>query len=1103
MTKKIVHGVMVLILLLVQLQSLVTARVAQASSGSSTVSQSIIANDDLSMTVDGVTSGETIEWTVTYEKKAAGYDRALKLRVSANENFDTQLTPIGQTAFHRMQAQGDDPDQQWWIEKEYAQSGNGTVKFTTPRAQNTVYVAAQLSQTTDDGNTDVLTGVDAAAHKVTLDTSVVDVPAEEVDVPATEEEAAATETAPEAEAANPETAAPAEDVTTEGEEESVIQTTSTNVIARFTAWNPVARAAGSATPADPFTYTNSPTSANQYPTYSTEYWSTAEHKDTVSNFNYGGTNHDGASTTAALPGAALNMDSGYHKYTDDKGMTVGYTKKTVSATLDPTKFNVQLDMIGEQIKPVPKVDVVLVIDRSNSMSYVDSNTDRRTRWQKLVAAVETFSESMLSSENDVQIGMVGFGTLDNSNQTRTPFAEIASFSPISSGTVKGFTDDVNALKGHELLRTYQGYFTPTYIGFETGLYLLSNEAMGAREGAHKVIITVTDGQANEMATNSYSSNGTQSLADSLLNSTKVGQTTRANNTVQRFYVNNSRYHTSSSASANTPGYVRNRLAQFPGVDAYSIGLYTGNDAANTLNALGPKGNHYAENAGQLIAALNAITDPYLRTIQNATVSDPMSDFVTLDRNSITKERLKVTNGVATPSAILPTETDYASVVDVTSTSNGINISNLTLGSDQGSLQGYRITYEVTLKAEYQDGHFYPTNGTTYLLNNVANEKDYLHFAVPSVRLESNRDIAVKKEWLNDQNDVYKLRQNVKMNLQEKTATGWTTIDSETLSESNNWTYTFTDLPQYANGSKIEYQVREAVVVNGVEQERVPGYYAPEYSSASANNVTTWTVKNTLKTASFGFTKYKVDTNTEWDDVKFRLERDSSNLSIGEISEDGGKVNFSGLAMGNYTLVEETPTGIKPVTHTVQVTDTEDGLSVTSTLGADNQFINEYKNFELTFIKTDSETGDVLQGAKFALKQGNQTLEETATGSDGKIVFAHELAPGDYVLEETEVPAGYLQLDADIHFTVNNNGTVTLTPYTGSDSADVQVNLEHELEDGDTLNQVTITASNIPERTILPRTGGPGIWGYVALATSLVFLAGGLMVHNRKSVKEGQ
>ncbi|MFD1431614.1 vWA domain-containing protein [Lacticaseibacillus yichunensis] len=1102
MTKKIVHGVMVLILLLVQLQSLVTARVAQASSGSSTVSQSIIANDDLSMTVDGVTSGETIEWTVTYEKKAAGYDRALKLRVSANENFDTQLTPIGQTAFHRMQAQGDDPDQQWWIEKEYAQSGNGTVKFTTPRAQNTVYVAAQLSQTTDDGNTDVLTGVDAAAHKVTLDTSVVDVPAEEVDVPATEEEAAVTETAPEANPSQTDTTDQTATTPAASEEESSLKVDESHQITSFLSWSGLSRVSGSASTNDPFTYT-SVGNDSRYPSHGTS----ISDDSTYVNYNYGLKNPERYAEVSPTTDVTLNMDTGYHKYTDGD-MTVGYTKKTVSATDDLDTFKVQLDMIGEQIQPVPKVDIVMVLDHSNSMTFKDDEDDRGnaigdTRWQKLVKAVDTFADSVLGTNNNVQMGMVSFAEVDSRS-----YAEIGSFTSLNNnGKFTGFTTDAATFKNHRLLDAPAYANTPTFLGVDAGLHLLSNEDMGARDDARKVLITVTDGEPNRQASSSYygSYNNLNSLTASFLNTNKVSQSISQNGYARKYTAATTQVSTTSTVTG-TVNFINSRLDQFTNVSSWAIGLYTNTDADKVLDALGPeKQNFKAEQVHELEEALHLISAPFMKTICDATVVDPMSDYVTLQTGSVRSYRLTVGDtGIPLQQTITQSDNDYAAQINVQTSSNQINLSNVWLGRNNGTLQGYRITYEVKLKSEYQDGLFYPTNKSTYLTNNAEDTADHLHFAVPSVRLKSERDLVVKKDWINDDENANGLRQDVKMVLQRKNASGWENVKSETLSTSNNWTHTFTNLPRYEDGKLIEYQVVEKVVIDGVEKDRVPGYYAPTYSTRTEDGVVTWIVKNELKTIDFGFTKYRVDTNTTWSGIRFTLISQSNpQIEKNAYSLDKGRVDFSGLSAGIYTLIEEAPTGIKPVAHTVFVTDTEDGLSVTSTLGPDNQFINEFKNYELTFIKTDSETGAALEGAKFALKQDGDTLEETATGSDGKIVFTHELAPGDYVLEETEVPAGYLQLDEDIHFTVNNNGTVTLTAYTGSDSADVKVKLGYTMQGGDTLNKVTITASNIPEREILPRTGGPGIWGYIALATSLVFLAGGLMVHNRKSVKEGQ
>ena len=95
---------------------------------------------------------------------------------------------------------------------------------------------------------------------------------------------------------------------------------------------------------------------------------------------------------------------------------------------------------------------------------------------------------------------------------------------------------------------------------------------------------------------------------------------------------------------------------------------------------------------------------------------------------------------------------------------------------------------------------------------------------------------------------------------------------------------------------------------------------------------------------------------------------------------------------------------------------------------------EFKNIRLTdvhIVKKDKDTLEIIAGAKFTIKSGNQYLhsdgtlsetpEEFETDSRGRIDVTNVPA-GTYTLHETQAPGGYTAAD-DIVFTVNEDGTV--------------------------------------------------------------------------------
>ena len=78
-------------------------------------------------------------------------------------------------------------------------------------------------------------------------------------------------------------------------------------------------------------------------------------------------------------------------------------------------------------------------------------------------------------------------------------------------------------------------------------------------------------------------------------------------------------------------------------------------------------------------------------------------------------------------------------------------------------------------------------------------------------------------------------------------------------------------------------------------------------------------------------------------------------------------------------------------------------------------------------KQDAGTGESLTGAKLSLYKLDEDGERAQTAlyeweSDGSPLRFERLEPGDYVLTETEAPAGY-ELAADIEFSVEATGEV--------------------------------------------------------------------------------
>ena len=79
---------------------------------------------------------------------------------------------------------------------------------------------------------------------------------------------------------------------------------------------------------------------------------------------------------------------------------------------------------------------------------------------------------------------------------------------------------------------------------------------------------------------------------------------------------------------------------------------------------------------------------------------------------------------------------------------------------------------------------------------------------------------------------------------------------------------------------------------------------------------------------------------------------------------------------------------------------------------------------LQVIKKDAESGKVLAGAEFKLKNeaGQVVGEAKTTNKDGVVKF-ESLVPGRYTLEETKAPKGYKALEVTVEVNVVANEVV--------------------------------------------------------------------------------
>ncbi|MDZ5608750.1 SpaA isopeptide-forming pilin-related protein, partial [Bacillus pseudomycoides] len=159
---------------------------------------------------------------------------------------------------------------------------------------------------------------------------------------------------------------------------------------------------------------------------------------------------------------------------------------------------------------------------------------------------------------------------------------------------------------------------------------------------------------------------------------------------------------------------------------------------------------------------------------------------------------------------------------------------------------------------------------------------------------------------------------------------------------------------------------------------------------------------------------KVDANDETkvlSDAEFEVYKDGKKVETLK-TDNTGKVISAKLEPGTYTLKEtKAPEGYKLSGNEIEVV-------VKANEVVQVKVENAKELGSLQVIKKDAESGKVLAGAEFRLKDENGQVvgEATTTDKDGVIKFEN-LVPGKYTLEETKAPEGYKVVNATVEVNV--------------------------------------------------------------------------------------
>lgn len=830
---------------------------------------------------------------------------------------------------------------------------------------------------------------------------------------------------------------------------------------------------------------------------------------TTKNFRFGEHYTGSGPVTQNILKGNLNFANGYHHYNVSKANeNLGVeTKKTVKPRKDdPTKFDIQLDIIGDAVKEKKKVDVVFVIDKSGSMKErIDKSflaSDRRTRWEVLKNAMETFSKGLLNDQDnyDIQMGLASFGSTGES----PIWYEVSNFN-----NSQYFTKSSQQLLNNNLLRNAPGNSgTPTFIGVDAGAKLLIDSTKGARPDAEKHIIVLTDGMAtfgpkDPLRRYVETLNAKQDFKNNWFDPIYYGDGTEGSRDITKIANDNAKYirNIYNTLDVNTK--------------KYSIAFGVDNPNADiVLDAAGPDFKGNANDAQELNEVLNIIKGNILEpepAFEKGQIVDPMSEYVDLVEGSVKSSAL-ILDGSNELRAVEPTATNapqYAKDAKIDSQNNQINVSNLTLSASAKSgakeltqRHGYRLNYTVKLKEDYYDNQFYPTNGPTFA--QTANETQSFGFAVPSVRVRPEKgSLLVEKIW-DDQENVWQKRQDIIIQLQrrEKGSNGkWEDVPDQRVSLTKDkaetvFEHEFKEVLFRSGNKQYEYRVEERVNDKNIG---VAGYEKPKYSHEAIDQTKsneTMTVTNELKYLPLELKKVGHDGETPLADVGFTLYEEGSHESIGkEVTSDSkGKINFGSLPIGRYVLKETTPLigyqAMEDIHFEIVQDETSRELSFKG-LPENSILVNRLKDFQLQIEKKD-QYGRPVPNVTFQLKGKDYDKKQAADEPSGKgNTFTFKgLKPGEYTLEEVEVNSHYVLLEKPIKIVISDIGKVTIDDELLQNVLTKEGNIIHL--------EVTNTAKGI-----LPATGGTGYQtfkkvGAILLVTGMIVM-GYYLWRNRQEV----
>lgn len=777
----------------------------------------------------------------------------------------------------------------------------------------------------------------------------------------------------------------------------------------------------------------------------------------------------------AKDGTNTAFNNGYHEFqinVNNTNLSV-LTKKTVKPTDNPNEFEIQLDAIGQMLQNRKNLDIVLVLDKSGSMNDILSGqTD--SKWTQLQSAVKKFSNEILSSNTAGQ-NRLGIASFQTQSIYYNHYPQISS---AKFANKTAFTTSSTDLLSTDIYTSNPNGGTPTFLGVDAGIQLLTDSTFGSRTDAEKVLIVLTDGkptyypkQNNILSTGKYAT---------LFKDASVSKTS---SNVSGTLTDKDRYdgdgaNTYTYTLQDNASYIENLYDPIPNISKYAIDL-GGNNTVDFMNTLGPSGRYSTNDIDKVFDQITSKVLSNNFAIKNGQLFDSMSSDVTLISSPVLSGITLSTKG-----SISSNKDVYMDNIEKNSTDKQIKLNKVDLGSDiNGNRHGIRLTYKVRLNNT--DGNFHELNQPTYLTTEQSSTP--IGFAVPSARYQTRTITASSvdgnKAAVNGATYV----------LERKKADGtWETIETKTAPSNTN-TVTFkTVAARDTSGNEFTYRVT---------QNKVGNYALPEKQTVIPlkdwlSDKQTVEFKNPALQAEIKFTKIN-ELQTPMAGVSFTLSGNGI-TAITKETDKNGLISFGNYPIGKYTLKEtKTNAGYQLLPEkTIEIVENNGKAEVK----LDGQPLDKIQN---TLLATNLVFETFDYNDKKTVLDGKYTVKD----STGKTVTdSSNLMPGRYQFNQTQTSPAYQLLKDTIYFEITKDGQIREIDQSGNPvtTKDSQVTFTYTLAtDGKSKNQLKITVLNL-KKGQLPETGGFGHFFTNRLAVifaSLGFLVAllyvGLQVRGRK------